>query len=149
MNTVTHESVSSSKEDFIVKEFTSQQTLWGTGDLLDTTMINGSRLWSHPTPVQTELVLHRPCALPQHPCAGFTSFQGEPVQCCPGMTLHLHGEKLTWIDLRSHRSIKRWPHFCHDSFVLRYSELLAMWPWGKILSHVGQMWNTCNSAGAH
>lgn len=61
--------------------------------------------------------------LPQHPHAGLTSFRGEQMQCWPRMTVHLHGGKLTWIDLRSLSSIRGRPRFCHGLFVLRYSEL--------------------------
>lgn len=61
MSTVIHESVSSSKKDFIVKVFTSQQTPWVTEDLLDTPIIKGSRLQNHPTPVQTAGVTQAVC----------------------------------------------------------------------------------------
>jgi len=49
------------------------------------------------------------------------------------MTVYLQGEKVTESDLRSHNSSRGCLSFCHSSFVLRYSELPMVWPWGQIL----------------
>lgn len=132
MRTVTHKSVSNLKISLgkcspPSRLHEPQKTSW----TLPSSMDPGSEAIQH-------LCKQNWCytgSVPCHniPVTGLTSFQGEPVQHCPGMTVHLQGEKLTWIDLRPVSSIRGWPRFCHGSFVLRCSDLPAVLPWEEIL----------------
>lgn len=112
--------------------------------------------WTLPSSIDPDYKTIQTAGVTQAVCPATTSlcwthiFPREPVQRCPGMTVHLHSEKLTWIALRSYSSIRGWhvSAMAHLSWGTLSCQSAGHGGRSHILSHIGQMWNTCSSAGA-